>query len=246
MRLRRRYRAERITPYRDWMKWHHIAGLIGGIFLTTWIVSGYLSVNPNRLFKFNGLDDAALQAYAGKTAPIFPLDLTRLQAVSPRARQVRFTWFDGQPLLILTDEHDSTTVRDPHSGDIVTLTDEQIFAAARRVFPTAHARTQQRLTQEDRYWYSHHQRRQIPALRIEFDDAAGSWLHLDPRSGQILGSLDRADRAYRWWFDALHRLDYRWLLAYQPAWDTIVLTLSALGLITSITGIVIGWRRLMR
>lgn len=246
LRLQHRYRRESVTPYRSWMKWHHIAGLLGGAFLLTWIVSGYLSVNPNRWFEFGSLDDAALLRYAGHEQPNFPLNLAGLRAAYPSARQARFAWLNGRPLVLLTDAHNSTITRDPQTGNTAKLADAEIFEAAQQVLPDARITAQQRLSQEDRYWYSPRARRPLPVLRVAFDDDAKTWLHLHPSSGQILGTLDRTDRAYRWWFDALHTLDYQFLLRYRPAWDVVVWLLSSLGLITSISGIVIGWRRLRR
>ena len=46
LRPRRRYPQRSITPFRGWMAWHHVAGVIGGLFLLTWIFSGWLSMGP--------------------------------------------------------------------------------------------------------------------------------------------------------------------------------------------------------
>ena len=46
LRLTRRYADGAVSPYRGWMGWHHIAGLVGGIFVFTWMFSGWLSPNP--------------------------------------------------------------------------------------------------------------------------------------------------------------------------------------------------------
>ncbi|MFD0936232.1 PepSY domain-containing protein, partial [Methylobacterium trifolii] len=50
LRLRRRYPHGTVTPYRGVSRWHHLFGLAGGLGLTTFIVSGWLSMNPNRWF----------------------------------------------------------------------------------------------------------------------------------------------------------------------------------------------------
>src|SRR5262249_35841002 len=34
------------TPYSGWMKWHHYAGLLFGLFACTWAFSGALSLGP--------------------------------------------------------------------------------------------------------------------------------------------------------------------------------------------------------
>ncbi|WP_419952121.1 hypothetical protein [Methylobacterium sp.] len=48
LRLRpRRYASGAMTPYRGWAAWHHLSCLVGGVTLLTFIVSGWLSMNPN-------------------------------------------------------------------------------------------------------------------------------------------------------------------------------------------------------
>lgn len=51
-------------------------------------------------------------------------------------------------------------------------------------------------------------------------------------------------RLYRWTFSALHSLDFRFLIAHRPLWDVAVWLLSIAGLIVSVSGVVIGWRRI--
>jgi uncharacterized iron-regulated membrane protein len=103
-----------------------------------------------------------------------------------------------------------------------------------------------RLSQFDAYWYAHHDERRLPVLRVGFDDAAESWFHIDPRNGDILSRADNSRRAYRWLYSGLHSLDFPLLLRYRPAWDIVTVLLSLIGLVVSISGIVIGWRRLRR
>ncbi|MCK1307812.1 hypothetical protein [Bradyrhizobium sp. 45] len=54
LRWRRRYVGGAFTPYRGWMAWHHIAGLVGGMFVLTWMFSGWLSLNPGEYFAVRG------------------------------------------------------------------------------------------------------------------------------------------------------------------------------------------------
>ncbi len=236
LRLRRRYSRGRITPYRGWMQWHHLSGLIGSLFLVAWIFSGWLSMNPNHWFGGGGTPDAALQRYAGHAAPDFPLP-----AVWPAADLVdlHLTWLGGHPLLA---GHDAAGRRHVAGGAAAA----GIFAAARALMPEAGLRRQDLLTEEDAYWYSHHHRRRLPVLRAVFDDPEATWFHLDPETGEILGRSDASRRAYRWLFNALHSFDFAVLLRGRPAWDILLWTMSGAGLVISVSGIVIGWRRLRR
>jgi hypothetical protein len=242
--LRRRYASGRITPYRGWMAWHHLTGLLAGIVLLTWMFSGWLSVNPFDLFARRSDSRAAELRYAGHDAPTIAATLPALDL--PGVVEARFIWVGGTPLMLLVHRDGSQSVADPASGASRTLSSERIFDAATRLLPEATMTLRQRLDQPDAYWYSHHQHRVLPVLRAGFDDAAETWFHLDPTSGEILGRSDRSSRLYRWMFNALHSFDFAFLIAHRPAWDVVVIVLSLAGLVISISGIVIGWRRLRR
>ena len=247
MRLRRRYSNGAVTPYRGWMAWHHIAGLIGGVFVLTWMFSGWLSLNPLDFFAGRGPAREAAVRYAGSEGAHMPGDfLVQARSGEPRlaAVEARFVWLGGKPLMVLTGRDGGHVTLDPATGVAVSLSDERIFDAARLIMPNATMTLRQRLQAPDAYWYSHHQQRAMPVLRAGFDDDAHSWFHLDPVTGDILGRTDDSRRTYRWLFNALHSFDLALLLRYRPAWDVVVWLLSLAGMIVSVSGIVIGWRHL--
>jgi uncharacterized iron-regulated membrane protein len=242
VRLRRRYSGNSITPYRGWMAWHHVTGFFAGVFVLTWIFSGWLSLNPGEFFGGREPSREMVQRYAEHDTPDIVSEFRSYPAGD--VVEARFVWLGGQPLMIVYDRQDQPRVVDPVSGDPKPLDDTQILTAARRLMPQAHMMLQQRLVLEDAYWYSHHLERVLPVLRVGFDDAAQNWFHIDPRTGAIVGRSDRSRRTYRWLFNALHSVDFHALIAHRPAWDIVVWLLSLLGLVISISGVVIGWRHL--
>jgi hypothetical protein len=224
------------------MAWHHIAGLIGGIFVLTWTFSGWLSLNPGEYFAGRGPSREMAVRYAGHDAPRI---VAACQSMPPLgAVEARFVWLGGHPLMVLTDRDGHQTVADPASGATKVLSGDEIFSAANSLLPNAAMTARLRLQEFDDYWYSHHNERVLPVLRVGFDDAAENWFYIDPRNGDILGRIDNSRRAYRWLFNALHSLDFPPLLRHRPAWDIAVLLLSLIGMIISTSGVVIGWRRL--
>ena len=241
MRIRNR-RHHPISPYCGWMKWHHWAGLIGGVFVITWIVTGWWSVNPFRWFDTPSPPQAGLARYAGQAQAIMPADLAALAKAAPDARQVRFYWLQGRPLAAVDG---NAKVLDPATGGPATLTDAQLFAAAGQIVdaPIASAVRQ---TTDDNYWYTHHEKHLLPVLRVAYNDAQRSWIYLDPTTGEVLDISNASSRAYRWVFAGVHQLDFRFLDHHRPAWDLTMWLLLLGGTITSISGIVIGWRRLKR
>lgn len=240
MRVRRRYASGSISPYRGWAAWHHLGGLVGGLTLVTFIASGWLSMNPNQWFGPRAPTQAMLERYAGVVEPRSGLDLDRIRAAGcPDPTEVRFGWLAGEPRAILTCREGPPVVCCAPDGE-----GGRIVEAARRLLPEAALTRAVLLTGEDAYWYSHHQQRRLPVLRVTFDDPDATWFHVDPATGEILGRADRSSRAYRWLFHAPHSVDFLFLLQRRPAWDAVVWLLSAAGLIISVSGVVIGWRRL--
>ena len=72
----------------------------------------------------------------------------------------------------------------------------------------------------------------------------GLWYHIDAASGAALEKLDPSRRAYRWFYSALHTLDFPALVAAPALRTLVIVALCVGGLAFSLTGVVIGWRRL--
>jgi hypothetical protein len=88
--------------------------------------------------------------------------------------------------------------------------------------------------------------KRLPVLRLKFDDAHASWLHLDPATGAVINLIDSHRRVGRWLFAFLHSWDWLPLLERRPLWDFWMIVLSAGGFVISLSGVVLGWRRLKR
>ncbi|MGT2510960.1 PepSY domain-containing protein [Cupriavidus basilensis] len=258
LRVRRRFAhgsAGGTSPYHGWMAWHHIAGLTGSLFLLAWLASGWLSVNPNQWFPGRAFAQPALERYAGEVLPHFPArDGTALAEMLPGTgappREIRMAWQAGLPVLLVARAAAGTAVTtQAYRADTeapLALSAGALAQAAARLVPDAAVAGSDLLQQDDAYWYSHHQPRKLPVLRVRFDDAAETWAYIDPDNGNLLGRSDSSRRAYRWLFNAAHTWDLGWLLRHRPAWDLALWLLSIVGLAGAVSGVVIGWRRLFR
>ena len=134
------------------------------------------------------------------------------------------------------------------------FTEEAMLSAARRAMPSAKVSRTVRLDAYDSYYYDTlssfdlglpKAARTLPALRVEFDDAAGTWLYLTPSQGQIL-KLESLDRANRWGYYGLHGLDFPFLYERRPLWDIVVVALLLGVGVVSVTTLLPMMRRLKR
>lgn len=240
LRLRRRYPTGAATPYRGLAAWHHIGGLVGGVSLLAFIVSGWLSMNPNRWFSSPNPPRDMLERYAGTPEPGLALDPATLRAAGLDVVELRFAAVGGRPQAIALHRDGRSERCCAPTSDLAAA----IRAAAPRLLPSASPVRFETLAEEDAYWYSHHRERVLPVIRVVFDDADATWFHVDPGTGEVLNRLDRSGRINRWVFNGLHTLDFGLLLRHRPAWDIVLWLLSAAGLVVSVSGTVMGWRRL--
>jgi uncharacterized iron-regulated membrane protein len=248
VRLKRRYASGSTSPYRGWMKWHHIAGLVGGVFVITWVFSGWLSMSP-----FGGLPrgESVAERYAGEsTARFAPTDIARLAASAGDARELQFVHIARAPVILAVDGDGRKRALDGVTGASAEPTPAAIEANARAAVRGGALVGVQTLTRHDAYWYAtgdpRRDARPLPVLRLTFDDAKKTWLHIDPATGELLGQTDSGRRGYRWLFSALHSFDLPLLLQHRWLRDGLMIVLSIAGLIVSVSGVVVGWRYLRR
>ncbi|MGY4180257.1 hypothetical protein ACVIHH_005548 [Bradyrhizobium sp. USDA 4518] len=162
LRLMRRYADGAISPYRGWMAWHHIAGLIGGICVLTWMFSGWLSLNPGGAFSGRGVTREIAIGYSGHDTA----DIVAGFQSSPSmpAVEARFVWIGGHRLMLLDDGNGGRSIADPVTGARMTLSRDEVIAAARHAMPGAAMTSARQLDEPDAYWYTLHQARELPGI----------------------------------------------------------------------------------
>ena len=233
----RRTPNERWSPYRGFMLWHHLPGLVFGVFVLTWVASGLISMNPwGFLDSGDGTGKevrGALPLGSAVTAALHVLsDAAPTNAVSIAAAP-----FDGTLAFIVT------------SGDGLP---QRLDASGRALPPPDMARAAtllggkqaELLTGGDSYYFAGRgEAVRLPIFRVIAD---GVRYYLDPVSGEIVRTADADDRWYRWLHEGLHRLDFTPALRSRPLWDLMMLTLMLGVTAVCVTGTWLGLRRLAR
>ena len=218
LRVKRRNGNRSITPFRGWMAWHHVAGIVGGVFVLTWIFSGWMSMGPPVPWE-REFDPqprmTVMSSLAGAAEPDFPATIETLQqSAGSGVREASFMWALGEPQIVLTYAEGKTHVIDARSGAARRFTDVQFTDLAGGFF--GGRRRRRNASTGDAYWYSEAEtarcrccasssttRRRLGARRSGDRQARG----LDPqeRSHQPLA------------LNALHSFDYRWILTHRPS-----------------------------
>ncbi|MBB1602873.1 PepSY domain-containing protein [Variovorax sp. UMC13] len=247
-----RYKSGSRSPYRGFMmRWHHITGLLFALVTLTWIFSGLMSMNPWRIFD-SGAPALRVAAMNGGPLLIGERDAAPAVLLAAAGREVReLQWerVDGRTLVLARGAAGRPLLLSS-GGERTTIDETALKAAVARLLPDAVARIEV-LRAYDLHYYARDAHtmmggteKPLPVWRVVFDDANKTWVHVDPSTGAVLGRSDRTRRASRWLFAMLHSWDWLPLLERRPLWDIVLVLLSLGGAALSLTGVVIGWRRL--
>jgi PepSY-associated TM region len=226
------------SSYRGWHALHHVLGLISMVFVLSWIFSGWLSMDSGRLFSRGNLTTAEASAIAGD------LDWNALPAldIAQMPAQVReVEWFALNGSLYRRERAGLGTqvlVRNGQAGQSAFLAPREIGAAVARLASGCSAPTI--VAADDNYAVA----AAMPGAPVYRSVCGDVWFDMDSASGLILQRLDSSRRTYRWLYGALHTLDFPILANHPLIRSAVIVGLCACGFLFSVTGVVIGWRRL--
>lgn len=243
LRIKRRYSNNRISPYRGWARWHHFSGLIAGIFCITWLFSGWLSVKPFDWISSRKMSEQEILAWTGGKISLDEMKLpSRLDMQG--IKEIEWTKFDGKTRL-LGYTTDNKYLIDITNSKVLAPFDQTVLANRAQAMQAGIKKiSAEWLEDGDMYYRSSPERKVARVLKVEFADSARTTYYLDADIGQVVSSQNNDSRLYRWLFNALHCMDLPLIRNYEIGRQGIVIALSIGGIIVSVAGIVLGWRRL--
>ena len=238
------------VPYRGVMRWHYFTGIGFGLFTLTWVFSGLMSMNPGGLNAPRVPSAAEKAVTTGLTKALRASDFAQLPpAFAEDTVEAELLHYDGRPFYLLTARDGARQLLDARTGAPARTDVGHLIALAPALLPNAAPPGIDLLQDYDDYYYSRHPERggkPLPALRVRFADDNNTWFHIDVLSGQLIERSTTANRAFRWLYNGLHSWDFYWLWQHRPLWDIAVIAFSLGGLLLSVLGVVVGWRRLKR
>lgn len=241
----RRARRPGLTFYRrPWMRWHHLIGLFAGLFVLTWTLSGWLSMDHGRLFSRGRATEAQAAAYAGSSISAAAADMpVALLRRFSGTKEIAVTSIAGVPLLAVTDSHGRSALFDRTGGRVpLSQSDTLIGRGLGRAWRTAPARAGRSVPIDDFYSLAEGL---PPTARRFAGEGIRPPVYVDGGTGNILVVMNTSRAAYAWIYYALHSFNFPGLAHHQILRDILVLVPLTAGFLFSITGVVLGWQRLL-
>ena len=240
-------------PYSGWMRWHYITGFIFGILTLTWVVSGFLSMQPGNWAGQGGLSGDIADVMTGG-----PLELANYTLMDAAAwlrllpdrelKEIDFQTIQGESFYVARDAKGEETLiaanplqirREPYPVEF-------LMKQVRATYPDTPIVESQLLSDYDGYYYSQDRAAPLPVLRVKFGDPDRTWFYIDPQLSQLVFGTTHLSRIERWVYHGLHSLDFSFWYYNRPVWATGMVVLSLGGLTVSALGLYLGLRRVLR
>ena len=239
----------RWSPYRGILFWHHVPGLIFGLFALTWVASGLVSMNPWGFLDSESQQPAVTVLAGAPTSGARVKESLRALASAPLPYGVVSVspaplW--GQLYLVVTSAGGSRWRVDAR-GSPTPLGNADRVKIAQTLSGTRKGAAPELMDQGDSYYYSHGaSAAPFPVYRVILGNEQKTRYYLDPVTGIPLESLDSNARWYRWLHQGLHAMDFTPMLRMRPGWDLLMLSLLSGVTVVCVTGAYLGLRRCFR
>ncbi len=173
--------------------------------------------------------------------------LAAIQANPPSGEVVNLASapLDGK-LFWLASRSDGTVERLDSNGKPAPVALQDLKDAAQRIAGTTPIESEEMISEEDAYYFSHHDAVVMPAYRLILNDAERTRYYFDPSSAQVVRRMDANSRTRRWLFDGLHRMDFTGWLRWRPVWDIVTILLLLGGIAVTGTGTYLALSRIKR
>ncbi len=241
----RRRRTPTLTPYRQrWMRWHHLLGLFASIFVLSWTLSGWLSMDHGRLFSRGQPTAEQATRYAGASLRD-ALPAAVPTAVPADTRQLDFNVVGGRSLAVAWQpDGTALTYGDDYSRLAPATLHDRIGKAVRVAFPGASGVGVAPIdpTATDALaegWPA-------TAVRVTLVGKELPDVYADGVDGRLLTVMDSSRARYAWIYYALHTFNVPGLTTRPLLRRCLVLIPLLFGFLFSLTGLVLGVQRLRR
>jgi len=230
-----------------WYNIHYYGGLTFGLFVCTWVFSGFMSMSPFNWSNDSTLSEKESQLWHGRTNSLENITDKEWgnfqQSIQGKAiKETHFSTFSGK-LFSTQFVADATKsiclshiIYEPSETDM----SQQINGLVK--LDSVVSITQ--MKSYDNYYYDRHNNKKLPVFKATTNNQIA--YYIDPSNGKMLLRTDITNKLERWLYHGLHSLDFRFLTNNRPLWDIIMIILLLGGTTVCVTATGLGIKFMRR
>jgi hypothetical protein len=236
-----------LSPFRGWMRWHHLIGLFASVIVITGMLSGWLSMDHGRVFSMGRATEAQASQLSGMTIKHAAQAVTveSLRGMAPAA-EIAFNAINNQAFMTAHESRTGTS-RVVFLNDFATvlpyIPTSVMLDGVKRVWPNATVIEPQAGADG---LYRHAESAGEDAEGFVAGQGTAVRAYIDRLSGRFVVVMDLSRRSYAWIYYGMHTLEFPGLIEHPALRTFLVLFLLVLGFLSSATGVVLSFKRLKR
>ncbi|WP_440880396.1 PepSY domain-containing protein [Tenacibaculum sp. C7A-26P2] len=246
-----RYRKKpkaRFKRYKNkWYNVHYYTGLVFGLFICTWIFSGFMSMSP-----FNWSQGAILSAKGSKLwhgrsdylKNITDEEWTNFKhsIMSKSVKEAHFSSFSGKLFSIQFQTNLTSSIC--LSNLSYRLSEADLSEQVNYLDTVDFVYNIEQIKDYDNYYYDRHNNKKLPVYKVSTKNDIV--YYVDPANGKMLLRSDIKNKLERWLYHGLHSLDFHFLINNRPLWDIVMILLLLGGTTVSLTAAGLGIKFILR
>lgn len=247
-----------LSPYKKpFYKWHHITGFVFGLFVFTYVLSGFFSlVDVPDWMVFISTKNEKKISWGQKP------DLRKQPAISPSrvyealeqkegVRKVSWKNMHGTPSYFVYYDNYQVPVTYQLIGDSIQLNTKYSIAEVKEIAKDYLGETSFSIIQQEKYdnYYSGSAMYYWPepVYKLVADDAAQTWIYINPATAEQVKRYTKNTRLRRWLYQGLHKFNFQFLKEEAEWFRKLLLIITSLGgIAVSITGVWLSKKWLRR
>ena len=202
-------------------KYHHIGGLIFGVFLIAWGISGSLAMQrvPKWMVDYEGdYFVSSSKLWGRKPLPLscYRLDYRQLFDRYEDVKSISWEHFGDLPAYLVVTGTEEVYVDASSEGSVtpLNLSREVVEQAVERYFGKDTPYSMSLMDDYDEYYLSRPGGYPLPVWKVDVDNNDGSRLYISPSDGYVK-YLNRNRMAKKWLFSATHYLGIKYFVLHE-------------------------------
>ena len=241
------------SPYKKWwLRWHHITGVVFGVFALTFVFSGMMSLvdipswmqkgkTRNREVRFRGREGGML------AADLYALDYRKIVDSLSDVKSIEWASFGKYPYYVVNSGSKKQFIdaADTSCLSPFTLTEEMVRETVREIHGQDTPYTLEWMTDWDDDYFSRRNMLTLPVYKVVIDDELHTRHYFNPET-LYHRQIDDNGRLRGVLYSGLHSLNFKFLAERPLLWNVVMYVLMLGGTFLSLSGVVLTFKWLGR
>lgn len=249
---RKKVKGEWGNPYRKrWQRIHFSFGLIFGIFLISWAVSGLFSMKrvPQWLIKTEApyvFDKTRLWGKGLLPMDTYKLGFDKLKEEYPQLKEIKLARFAEVPVYVIIEGENERYI-DASGEDvkILEISQNTVENGFRKIYGDDIPLKITLQKEYDNYYINLRQTYTLPVYKVEVENNDKDLYYVSPQDGYIK-YLNKNKKADKWLFSGLHYFNFPALLLKPVLWTICIWILCGGCALVCLSGLILGIRSIFK